>query len=87
LDENLQIIARGGQVLTKPVGSTAVRKVIEDVQPLLTLHGHIHEAAGHTRIGKTLAINAGSEYAEGIMKAAIINLEPDRIKGHVLISG
>jgi hypothetical protein len=87
LDENLQIIARGGQVLMKPVGSTAVRKVIEEIQPLLTLHGHIHEAAGHTRIGKTLAINAGSEYAEGILKAAIINLEPDRIKGHVLISG
>ena len=87
LDENLQIIARGGQVMMKPVGSTAVRKAIEDVQPLLSLHGHIHEAAGHTRIGKTLAIKAGSEYAECIMKAAIINLEPDRVKGHVLISG
>lgn len=87
LDENLQIVARGGQVLMKPVGSLAVRKIIEKVQPLLTLHGHIHEAAGHTRIGSTLAINAGSEYAEGIMKAAIINLEPTRIKGHVLISG
>ena len=87
LDENLKIVARGGQVLMKPVGSTAVRKIIEQVQPLLTLHGHIHEAAGHTRIGSTLCINAGSEYAEGIMKAAIINLEPDRVKGHVLISG
>lgn len=87
LDENLQIVARGGQVLMKPVGSLAVRNIIEKVQPLLTLHGHIHEAAGHTRIGNTLAINAGSEYAEGIMKAAIINLEPTRIKGHVLISG
>jgi uncharacterized protein len=87
LDENLQIVHRGGQVLMKPVGSHAVRQVIERVQPLLSLHGHIHEAAGHTRIGKTLAINAGSEYAEGIMKAAIINLEPERVKGHVLISG
>ncbi|MGW8249933.1 MAG: metallophosphoesterase family protein [Anaerolineales bacterium] len=87
LDENLQIVARGGQVMMKPVGSTSVRKVIEEVQPLLSLHGHIHEAAGHTRIGKTLAINAGSEYAEGILKAAIINLEPNRVKGHVLISG
>lgn len=87
LDENLQIVHRGGQVLMKPVGSTAVREMIERVQPLLTLHGHIHEAPGHTRIGRTLAINAGSEYAEGIMKAAIINLERDRVKGHVLISG
>jgi uncharacterized protein len=87
LDENMKIVARGGQVMMKPVGSTAVKETILKVQPLLTLHGHIHEAAGHTRIGRTLAINAGSEYAEGIMKAAIINLEPDRVKGHVLISG
>ena len=86
LDENLQIVARGGQILMKAVGSTAVREIIEQVQPLLSLHGHIHEAAGHTRIGRTLAINAGSEYAEGIMKAAIINLERDRVKGHMLIS-
>jgi Icc-related predicted phosphoesterase len=86
LDENLQIVHRGGQVLMKPVGSTAVREAIEKVQPLLSLHGHIHEAAGHYRIGRTLAINAGSEYAEGIMKAAIINLERDKVKGHILIS-
>jgi len=87
LDENLKIVARGGQVLMKPVGSTEVRKAIEKVQPLLALHGHIHEAPGHTRIGRTLCINAGSEYAEGIMKAAIINLERDKVKGHVLVSG
>jgi hypothetical protein len=87
LDENLQIIHRGGHVLMKPVGSPAVRSIIEGVQPLLTLHGHIHEAPGHTRIGATLCINAGSEYAEGILKAAIINLERDKVKGHVLISG
>ena len=86
LDENLQIVARGGQVLMKPVGSPEVRKTIERVQPLLTLHGHIHESPGHTRIGRTLCINAGSEYAEGIMKAAVINLERERVKGHVLIS-
>jgi uncharacterized protein len=86
LDGNLKIIARGGQVLMKPVGSPAVRRLIERVQPLVTLHGHIHEAPGHTRIGRTLCINPGSEYAEGIMKAAIINLERDKVKGHMLIS-
>jgi Icc-related predicted phosphoesterase len=87
LDEDLQIIHRGGHVLMKPVGSPAVRTAIEKIQPLLTLHGHIHEAPGHTRIGSTLCINAGSEYAEGILKAAIINLEREKVKGHVLISG
>lgn len=87
LDKNLKIVTAGGQVLTKAAGSSAVRALIEKVQPLLTLHGHIHESPGHTRIGRTLCINAGSEYAEGILKAAIINLEAGKIKGHILISG
>jgi uncharacterized protein len=87
LDKDLRIMTEGGQVLMKPVGSPAVRRFLERYQPLLSLHGHIHEAAGYVRIGRTLAINAGSEYAEGIMKAAIINLEKDRVKGHLLVSG
>ena len=87
LDENLKIITQGGQVVMKSAGSTAVKEFIEKVQPMLTLHGHIHESPGHVRSGRTLSINAGSEYAEGIMKAAIINLENGRVKGHLLISG
>jgi Icc-related predicted phosphoesterase len=86
LDKNLKIITQGGQVVMKSAGSPAVRAFIEKVQPLLTLHGHIHESPGHTRIGRTLMINAGSEYAEGIMKAAIINLEDGKVKGHLLVS-
>ena len=87
LDKDLKMITLGGQVLMKSAGSTAVKAFIEKVQPMLTLHGHIHESPGHTRIGRTLAINAGSEYAEGILKAAIINLEGGKVKGHLLISG
>lgn len=87
LDENLKIITQGGQVVMKSAGSTAVKEFIEKVQPMLTLHGHIHESPGHVHNGRTLSINAGSEYAEGIMKAAIINLENGRVKGHLLISG
>jgi len=87
LDENLQIKYAGGQILMKPVGSTAVREAIERVQPLLGLHGHIHEAAGFRKIGRTLCVNAGSEYAEGILRAVIINLEKDRVKGYMPISG
>jgi Icc-related predicted phosphoesterase len=87
LDENLKIITQGGQVVMKSAGSTAVKAWLEKVQPMLSLHGHIHESPGHARIGKTLSINAGSEYAEAIMKAAIINLEDGRVKGHLLISG
>ncbi len=87
LDKNLKIITEGGQVVMKSAGSSAVKSFIEKVQPMLSLHGHIHESPGHVRIGRTLAINAGSEYAEGIMKAAIINLENGKVKGHLLISG
>lgn len=86
LDKDLKIITQGGQVVMKSAGSPAVRAWIEKVQPMLTLHGHIHESPGHTRIGRTLMINAGSEYAEGIMKAAIINLEDGKVKGHLLVS-
>ncbi len=87
LDDNLKIVTQGGQVLMKSAGSTAVKNFIERVNPMLTLHGHIHESPGHVRIGRTLVINAGSEYTEGILKAAIINLEGGRVKGHLLISG
>ena len=87
LDKNLKIITEGGQVVMKSAGSTAVKSFIDRVQPMLSLHGHIHESPGHVRIGRTLAINAGSEYAEGILKAAIINLENGKVKGHLLISG
>jgi len=86
LDKNLKIITEGGQVVMKSAGSPAVRAFIEKVQPMLSLHGHIHESPGHVHNGRTLMINAGSEYAEGIMKAAIINLENGKVKGHLLIS-
>ncbi|MBN1536110.1 MAG: hypothetical protein JW908_05210 [Anaerolineales bacterium] len=87
LDKNLKIITQGGQVVMKSAGSPAVKAFIDKVQPMLALHGHIHESAGHLRIGRTLAINAGSEYAEGIFKGALINLEGGKVKGHLLISG
>jgi Icc-related predicted phosphoesterase len=86
LDKNLKIITQGGQVVMKSAGSSAVKAFIDKVQPMLSLHGHIHESPGHARNGRTLSINAGSEYAEGIMKAAIINLENGKVKGHLLIS-
>ncbi len=86
LDKNLKIITQGGQVVMKSAGSPAVKAFIEKVQPMLTLHGHIHESPGHFHNGRTLMINAGSEYAEGIMKAAIVNLENGKVKGHLLVS-
>lgn len=87
LTKDLQIEFEAGQVLMASAGSSAIRRGLEELQPVLSLHGHIHEARGTHKIGRTLCLNPGSEYGEGIMKASIVNLEPDRVKGYILISG
>jgi len=86
LDSELRIVASAGQVLMQAVGSTSVRKSIEQYQPLLTIHGHVHESPGARKIGRTLSVNPGSEYAEGILRALIINVEPKKVRGHMPIS-
>jgi hypothetical protein len=70
-----------------PVGSKSIRKSVENHQPLLGLFGHIHESRGAIKIGRTLCINPGSEYGEGILRGTVVNLEKDQIKGHLLTSG
>jgi hypothetical protein len=72
----------------KPVGSTAVRAAIEEHQPALSLHGHIHEARGNTRIGRTLCINPGSSYEQGDLLGAVIDLDgKKKVKRFLLTSG
>lgn len=73
---------------TAHVGSTAVREVIEEVQPLLSLHGHIHESRGAIRIGRTLAVNPGSSYVEGTLDGCVVELDgKSKIKRYRLTSG
>jgi uncharacterized protein len=73
---------------TVPVGSTAVREAIEQHQPALSLHGHIHEARGTTRLGKTLCINPGSSYEQGQLLGAVIDIDgKKKVKKFVLTSG
>lgn len=78
----------GGQAL-RPVGSTSVREAIRRFQPLLSLHGHIHESRGSARIGSTLALNPGSAYEEGVLQAAIVNLDPRKrkVRTYQLVNG
>ncbi|MGZ4482573.1 MAG: metallophosphoesterase family protein [Gaiellales bacterium] len=71
----------------EPVGSTAVRTVIEETRPVLSLHGHIHESRGHSRIGPTLCINPGSSYEQGDLLGALIELDGKKVKNFVLTSG
>ena len=74
LDENLRPTISAGDVLRGPVGSTAVRRVIEKYQPVLAVHGHIHESGGERKIGKTLCINPGSEANHGILRGYIVDI-------------
>lgn len=82
-----KIVLKGGQPVTMGVGSTAVRQAIEKYKPLLGLHGHIHESRGVVNIGRTLCINPGSEYGEGILQGAIANLSKDKVLSYQLTSG
>jgi uncharacterized protein len=86
IDADLKLL-HGGRAL-RPVGSTAVRQAIEKHQPLLSLHGHIHESKGAIKIGKTLSINPGSAYEEGMLMGAIIQLDAKKgIKSYQLVNG
>ncbi|MDP1546783.1 MAG: hypothetical protein Q8L87_12230 [Anaerolineales bacterium] len=85
LDENLRP-KMAGQV-SKPVGSTALRKAIEETQPLLGLHGHIHEGRGVSRIGETLCINPGSMYEQGTLLGALVRLGKRKVEDYVLTTG
>jgi Icc-related predicted phosphoesterase len=60
------------------VGSIAVRRFIEQRQPLLTLHGHVHEAARltgqwKTRLGRTLCMNGAHDGPE----LALVRFDPE----------
>ncbi len=74
LDEKAQVKVRYGSPEMVPVGSKSVRQVMEEFQPLLGLHGHIHESAGIENIGRTLCVNPGSSYTQGMLSAFVIDL-------------
>ncbi len=80
-------VMRNGMPVMINAGSTAVRSAIEKYQPFLGLHGHIHESKGAVKIGKTLCVNPGSEYSEGILRGVIVNLDESGIKSYQFTSG
>jgi Icc-related predicted phosphoesterase len=87
IDENLKIVLRNSQPHEIPVGSTAVRELIEEYQPMLSLHGHIHESKGEARIGRTLALNSGSEYNSGRIHGVVVKLGADSVRSHQFVLG
>ena len=87
LDENLRPM-HGGAVM-KPVGSTAVRDSIMKHQPMLSVHGHIHESRGIKKMGRTLALNPGSVYGDGVLQGAVIelNTKKHKVARYILVNG
>ena len=77
----------GGGLVFFGAGSTSIRAAIEKYQPMLGLHGHIHESKNVARIGKTLCINPGSEYGEGIMRGVLANIDEKGCKSYQFVSG
>lgn len=87
LDEELTVQTAGGQTAFGPVGSTAVRTILERVQPALSLHGHVHESSGFRKIGRTLAVNPGSDYGTGALNGAIVTLAGPEVTSFQLVRG
>jgi hypothetical protein len=80
-------IIQGGQTILYGAGSKAVRKAIEKYQPMLSLHGHIHESQSVAKIGRTTCINPGSEYGEGILRGCLVTFANGKVEGYQMTSG
>jgi hypothetical protein len=87
IDAELRVKMSGGEVRMGPVGSTAVGDFIRERQPLLGLHGHVHESKAAQHLGRTLCLNPGSEYTTGILNCALVTLYDDAQPQYQFTSG
>lgn len=87
LDKTLKPETVAGSVIYEHVGSKSIREAIEKYQPLIGLHGHIHEAYGAEKLGNTLVINPGSEYGEGILRGFIIEISEKGVEDYLKVEG
>jgi uncharacterized protein len=87
LDEDLRPVSSGGNPVMTSAGSTAVRELIETHQPMLGLHGHIHEGRGIARIDRTVCVNPGSNYSEGVLNGSLIRLKQGEVRDVHLTQG
>lgn len=87
LDANMKVVYDMGNPVMAPAGSTAVRDAIEHHQPLMGLHGHIHEGRGETKIGRTLCLNPGSVYSEGVLNGLLVTLADGQVKDYQFTQG
>ncbi len=88
LDKDLRpVLTAGGEPEMAHVGSVAVRQAMEKFQPLIGIHGHIHESRGYSKVGRTHCFNPGSEYSIGVLKGLLFDLSENKIETHVFTSG
>ena len=87
LDKTMRPKVTMGDVLRVPVGSTGVRKAIQELQPLVTVHGHVHEAGGQSKLGRTTCFNAGSEANQGILRGFVFDLGKDKLERAFRVQG
>lgn len=87
VDSDLKVVVRSGQVQMTSAGSSACRAAVEKHQPMLGIHGHIHESHGFVMIGRTLCANPGSDYGEGVLRGFLAEIEGDRVRSHMLTTG
>ena len=87
IDESFKPVVRGGEVNMIPVGSEAVRRMIDEFQPLVGLHGHVHDSRATRKIGRTLCINPGSNYQNGLLSGALLQLRGGKLRNWTLTAG
>lgn len=87
LDANLKVVFEMGNPAKMHAGSSAVRKEIEDIQPLLGLHGHIHEGRASIKIGRTTCVNPGSLYSDGVLQGALVSLSGEKVSSVQMLQG
>jgi Icc-related predicted phosphoesterase len=87
LDDDLRPVHQGGNPVMTSAGSTAVRALIETYQPALGLHGHIHEGRGVAKLGRTVCVNPGSNYSEGVLNGSLIRVKDGEIRDVQLTQG
>lgn len=87
LDKDMRPRVTMGDVLRIPVGSTGVRRSLQELQPLVSVHGHVHEAPGQSKIGRTTCFNAGSEAGQGILRGFVFDLSKDKLERAFRVQG
>jgi len=53
------------------------------------VHGHIHESRGVTKLGRTLSMNPGSSYTDGVLQGAVLDLneKKGKVARYIMVNG